>query len=126
MLSRRNKGQKLVSRYFENQTFCRLLIVVPLKMYSKFGRLDFGQPNVEIGRKMSTGQLLFLALYGIHVMCKLLCCFAWDNPWIVQIPTLHITSIHSVCVCNTREIIMNCSYSYRCGYLTNQMAVHGC
>ena len=34
----RNKGQKLVGRFFENQTFCRLLIAVPLKMYSKFGR----------------------------------------------------------------------------------------
>ena len=35
--SGRNKGQKLVGRFFENQTFCKLLIAVPLKMYSKFG-----------------------------------------------------------------------------------------
>ena len=34
----RNKGQKLVGLFFENQVFCRLLIAVPLKMYSKFGR----------------------------------------------------------------------------------------
>ena len=37
--------------------FYRLSIAVPLKMYS-----NFGQPNVEIGRKMANGQLLFLAL----------------------------------------------------------------
>ena len=36
--SGRNKDQKLVGRFLENQTFCRLLIAVPLKMYSKFGR----------------------------------------------------------------------------------------
>ena len=38
-VSGRNIGQnqKLVSRFFENQTFCRLLIAVSLKMYSKFG-----------------------------------------------------------------------------------------
>ena len=36
----RNKGQNLLA-IFENMTFCRLLISVPLKMYSKFG-LDFG------------------------------------------------------------------------------------
>ena len=34
----RNKGQKLVGRFLENQTFCRFFIGVPLKMYSKFGR----------------------------------------------------------------------------------------
>ena len=30
--------------------------------------MDFGRPNVEIGRKMANGQLLFLAL--LHVTCK--------------------------------------------------------
>jgi len=33
--SGRNKGQKLVGRFFEYRTFCRLLIAIPLKMYSK-------------------------------------------------------------------------------------------
>ena len=34
--SARNKDQKLVSRFFENRIFYRLLIVVPLKMYRKY------------------------------------------------------------------------------------------
>ena len=55
--SGRNKGQKLVAIFFEDRTFCRLLIAFPLKMYGKFG-----QPNAEIGQKMGNGQLLFLAL----------------------------------------------------------------
>jgi len=42
--------------FFEDRTFCRLLIVIPLKMYSKI------EPNVEIGQKIANGQLLFLAL----------------------------------------------------------------
>ena len=33
----RNKDQKLVSHFFENRIFCRVLIVVSLKVYSKFG-----------------------------------------------------------------------------------------
>ena len=33
----RNKSQKLVSCFLDNQTFCRFLIAVPLKMCSKFG-----------------------------------------------------------------------------------------
>ena len=37
-LSGRNKDQKLVGHFLENPTFCRLLIAVPLKMYSKHGR----------------------------------------------------------------------------------------
>ena len=36
----------------ENQTFCRLLIAVPLKMYSRPTKMDFGWPNAEIGQKM--------------------------------------------------------------------------
>jgi len=36
----RNKGQKLVSHFFEDRKFCRLLITIPLKMYS-----EIGQPN---------------------------------------------------------------------------------
>ena len=34
IFSDRNKGYKLV----KNRAFCRLLITVPLKMYSKFGQ----------------------------------------------------------------------------------------
>ena len=56
--SGRNKSQKLVSRFFEDGTFCGLLMAFPLKMYSKFG-----WPNVEIGWKMGNGQLLFLGLF---------------------------------------------------------------
>jgi len=32
--------------------------------------MDFGQPNVEIGRKMANGQLLFLALH-VCIFCQL-------------------------------------------------------
>ena len=38
IISVRNKDQKLVGRFLENQTFYRFLIDVPLKMYSKFDR----------------------------------------------------------------------------------------
>jgi len=50
--------------FFENRTFCRLLIAIPLKMYSKIlaNQNGFCQPNVEIGQKMANGQPLFLAL----------------------------------------------------------------
>ena len=37
-ISVRNKTQKLVGCFLENQTFFRILINVPLKMYSKFGQ----------------------------------------------------------------------------------------
>ena len=30
--------------------------------------MNFGQPNVEIGREMANGQLLFLALVHMHRM----------------------------------------------------------
>jgi len=33
--------------------------------------MDFGQPNVEIGRKMANGQLLFLALVLYSGMANL-------------------------------------------------------
>ena len=36
--SGRNKDLKLVGHIIENRTFCRLLIAVPLKIYSRFGR----------------------------------------------------------------------------------------
>ena len=49
--------------FFEDRTFCWLLFAVLLKMYSK---LDFGWSNVEIGWKITNGQLLFLTL-GIQV-----------------------------------------------------------
>ena len=35
--SARNKVQKLVGHFFEDRTFCRLLITIPLKIYSIFG-----------------------------------------------------------------------------------------
>ena len=36
--SGRNKDQKLVSCFFEEKIFYRLLIAIPMKMYSKFGQ----------------------------------------------------------------------------------------
>ena len=38
VISARNKDQKLVSHYFEDGIFNRLMIAVPMKMYRKFGR----------------------------------------------------------------------------------------
>ena len=35
--SARNKDQKLVSRFYEDRIFYRLLITVPLRMYRKVG-----------------------------------------------------------------------------------------
>ena len=62
--SARNKDQKLVSRFFENRIFYRLLIVVPIENVWEIWptKMDFGRPNAEIGRKMADGQLLFLTL----------------------------------------------------------------
>ena len=51
---------------FEDGTFCRL-VSFPMKMYSKFGQPKWilvSHLNVEIGRKMANGQLLFLGLYA--------------------------------------------------------------
>ena len=39
------------SAVFENRPFCRILIAVPLKMYTK---TDFGWLNVKIGQKMAS------------------------------------------------------------------------
>jgi len=39
--SGRSKGQKLVGCFFEDRTFCRLLIAIPLKIYSKIGQLKW-------------------------------------------------------------------------------------
>jgi len=47
--------------FFEDRTFCRLLIAIPLKM-CYLTKMDFGWPNVEIGQKIANGQPLFLAL----------------------------------------------------------------
>ena len=44
--SARNKDQKLVSRFYEDRIFYRLLIAVPLKMYhmeGNFGAAKFGE-----------------------------------------------------------------------------------
>ena len=37
-ISDKNKGQNLVGHFLKIGHFCRLLIVIPLKMYSKFGQ----------------------------------------------------------------------------------------
>ena len=53
--------------FYEDRTFCRLLIAFPLKMYSEFGRPKcILGPNAEIGGKMANGLLLFLALQISH------------------------------------------------------------
>jgi len=65
-----NKGQKLVGCFFEDRTFFRLLIAIPLKMYSKIGRpkqILVGQ-MLKLVWKMANGQLLFLALYTCTVL----------------------------------------------------------
>ena len=36
--SARNKDQKLISHFYEDRIFYRLLITVPLRMYRKVGR----------------------------------------------------------------------------------------
>jgi len=64
--SSRNKGQKLVGCFFEDRTFCRLLIAIPLKIYSKISQPKWilVSQMLKYGRKMANGQLLFLALLG--------------------------------------------------------------
>ena len=44
--------------------FFRLLIAVPIENVQEIWliKMDFGQPNAEIGQKMANGRLLFLAL----------------------------------------------------------------
>ena len=53
--------------------------------------MDFGWPNVEIGRKMTNGQLLFLALHVYNLrkylttildfnLIKLMPAFHWESP----------------------------------------------
>ena len=62
-----------------------LLIAVPIENAQEIWptKMDFGQPNAEIGRKMANGRLLFLALiiqwfdtcilimylYGLFCLC---------------------------------------------------------
>jgi len=52
--------------------------------------MDFGQPNVEIGRKMANGQLLFLALYIIH---HCIYCLMWMGEMVL---TAHV---HTYVLC---------------------------
>ena len=58
--SGRNKDQKLVGRFLE-KLFYRLLIAVPLKMYSKYGRPNWSLID-QMAKLVANGQLLFLAL----------------------------------------------------------------
>ena len=62
--SARNKDQKLVGRFFKKWIFYRLLLCCPVENVWEIWpiKIDFGRPNAEIGRKMASGQLLFLAL----------------------------------------------------------------
>ena len=70
--SARNKDQKLVGRFLKIGYFYRLLIYRSIENVQEIWptKMDFGQPNAEIGRKMANGQLLFLALLssvsGVH------------------------------------------------------------
>ena len=63
----RNKGQKLVGHFLKIGHFYKLSIVIPLKMYSKFGQPKWILVS-EIGQKMANGRLLFLALRIYTVM----------------------------------------------------------
>ena len=60
-ISARNKDQKLVHHFLKIGYFIGYYIAIPLKMYGPI-KIDFGWPNAEIGRKMASGRLLFLAL----------------------------------------------------------------
>ena len=62
--SARNKDQKLVGRFLKIGYFYRLLIYCSIENVQEIWptKMDFGQPNAEIGWKMANGQLLFLAL----------------------------------------------------------------
>ena len=71
MVSARNKDQKLVARFFLNWIFYRPLLCCPIGNVWEIWpiKIDFGWPNAEICRKMTSGQLLFLALmvgYCLH------------------------------------------------------------
>ena len=59
----RNKDQKLVSHFFKDWLFYRLLLCCPIENVWEIWpiKIDFGQPNAEIDRKMASGRLLFLA-----------------------------------------------------------------
>ena len=56
--SGRNKDQKLVSRFFEDMTFYRLSVSVPLKCTGNWPtKIDFDWPNAEIDWKIANGRL---------------------------------------------------------------------
>ena len=70
--SARNKDQKLVGR-FKNWMFYRLLHCCPIENVWEIWpiKIDFGRPITEIGQKMASGQLLFLALSHFNVRTDL-------------------------------------------------------
>jgi len=62
MCSGGNKNQKLVSCFFEDRTFCKVLITIPLKMYSKIGQPKWilvGQ-MLKLVRKWPMADLFFM------------------------------------------------------------------
>ena len=77
--STRNKDQKFVGRLFEDRIFYRLLIAVPMKKYSKFGRpkcIMIGQ-MLKLVRKWPTviSSIVFLThqydiMYVLFTVCS--------------------------------------------------------
>jgi len=68
-LSGRNKGQKFVGHFFEDRTFCRLLIAIPLKMYSKIGWILVGQMlKLFIKWPMTNCYFYHCFLYALTIM----------------------------------------------------------
>ena len=55
--------------------------------------MDFGRPNVEIGRKIANGQLLFLALWQFEEASSACVKFVWiwnpANMWLHTTLTLY-------------------------------------
>ena len=61
-------GTYVVMAVFLKMDIFRLLIAVPIENAQEIWptKMDFGRPNVEIGRKMANGRMLFLALLTLH------------------------------------------------------------
>ena len=48
------QGSEIGQPFFKDWIFIDYYTAVPLKMYGQI-KMDFGQPNAEIGRKMANG-----------------------------------------------------------------------
>jgi len=88
-----NKGQKLVGCFCEDRTFCRLLIIIPLKMYSKIG-----QPKwiwlVKCWNWLENSQWpTVISSTGMHINSEI------RRTFLLQCPPQQGNVISKVCVC---------------------------